>query len=160
MISSKGNNHKLEELRCGRAICMRAQSDSNKNGQWQLFDGLFVTLRWTVDVTSRNSRSSTMAIPMLRRSRLTSGDRGEARCLKIMTRPEQDIDDNNPFDEITLAPSSFSHTIGPKSITGGNQSIGVRVSGHEHDGFLEADEFAGSESQAFYRYRPAWGRRP
>lgn len=148
VISSKGTNHKLEvaPLWPGHLYASTVRL-SNKKGQWQSFHELFVTLRRTVDVTFSKLKIINDGDP----HDVGEADftfqviEGKLGVVKTMTRPEQDIDDNNPFDEITLAPaSSFSHTIGPKSITEDNQSIGVRISGHEHDGFLEADEFAGN----------------
>jgi hypothetical protein len=147
-ISSKDTNHELEvtPLWPGHLYASTIRL-SNKKGHWQSFHELFVTLRRTVDVTFSKLKIINDGDPFAEGEASFTFQviEGKLGVVKTMTRPERDIRDENPFDEITLAPaSSFSHTIGPKSITEDNRSIGVRISGHEYDGFLEPDEFAGN----------------
>jgi len=145
LISPPGLNHPLEAtpLWPGQLYAATVRI-SNDQGQWQSFHELFVTLRRKVDVTFSKLKIINDGDPFA----LGEADftfevaEGNLGVVKTMTRPIEDINDENPFDEISL--SGFSHSIGPKSITEDNQKIAVRVSGHEHDGFLEPDELASS----------------
>lgn len=113
----------------------------NKQGEWQSLRELFVSLERTVTIDFTklkviNDGDEHASANVQVSYEISEGDQGHV--IKRFLTGFQEVTDGQTYA------LSYSHSIGPKTITEDTRAIGIRTAGQDEDGFLEASENAAS----------------